>query len=447
MGKYTIHEAYEKLMSATPYAQSSGGAMLRNFAAAAQLMAAHLRDTGASASSAGDAGAATQEQAERHASWFDQVATSATDAAGQLDALADQGNAHQATAQTVYSSYMQAVERDSGANASGWDDKAVIMQGANGSNTLSAAVDDWGAAYAGFKMPAPPPVPTTGGARPTSSGGASIGTQYSGGTGTAPTTWSDGSTATFIDRGPGVTGSVEVGTDGGDFAGWYRDPRTGYYVDPATGREFDPVTNRWIDPVTGLPFGEVTQYATGLQGLGGASTTGGLLADTTATAGTGVAGLTGAGGFAGLFAPGNGTAVAGWYGGMLPPSLASGSAASSSLWQQAGRSLAVRQEVAASLLAREQAARAGRAYLPPMQGGMGGGAAGSRRGRPGYLTAEEAESRLFSSQTGRRAYLPPTQAGQGKDEKKKPAADRPDWLVDDDVFGPDPAPSGVLGEN
>jgi hypothetical protein len=132
---------------------------------------------------------------------------------------------------------------------------------------------------------------------------------------------------------------------------------------------------------------------------------------------------------------------------MLPPSLASGSAASSSLWQQAGRSLAVKQDVAASLVAREQAMRAGRAYLPPTQAGMGaGGLSAGRRSRPGYLTAEESEAGLFSSRGNRRAYLPPTQAGTGKEQKKRPAGDRPDWLVDDDVFSIDPGPSGVLGE-
>jgi hypothetical protein len=460
MGQYSIDEAYDILMSAAPYSQSSGGAMLRNFAAAAQLMAGHLRTAGTSASGAGDAGAATQAQAERHAAWFDQVASNATEAAGKLDSLAATGNAHQATAEEYYQNYQQALQRDSGPSASGSDDMNVIHQSMNGSTVLSAAVSDWGSAYSSFKMPEAPPPPTTGGARPAASGSAPTGTQYTGGTGTHPTSHFTGpgavltsvgtvvSSTPVIDRGPGVPGSVQVGPDGGEFAGWYKDPRTGYYVDPATGREFDPVTNRWIDPVTGQPFGDVTQYATGLQGLGGASTTGGLLADTTATAGTSAAGLAGSGGFAGLFSGGNATAVAGWYGGMVPPSLSSGSAAASSLWQQAGRSLAVKQDVAASMLAREQAVRSGRAYLPPTQAGAGaGGAGGGRRARPGYLTAEEEEAGLFSSRGGRRAYLPPTQAGNGKDEKKQPAGERPDWLVDDDVFGAEPAPSGVLGED
>jgi hypothetical protein len=77
---------------------------------------------------------------------------------------------------------------------------------------------------------------------------------------------------------------------------------------------------------------------------------------------------------------------------------------------------------------------------------MGAGAAGGRRSRPGYVTAEAEEAGLFSSRTPRRTYLPPTQAGTGKDEKPKDNRERPDWLVDDDVFTPDPAPTGVLGE-
>jgi hypothetical protein len=464
MGKYSIDEAYDMLMSPTPYTQSSASAMTRNFGTAAQLMSVHLRQTAASASGAGDAGTATAEQAELHAGWFDQVAANSSDAANAIDTLVQAGNEHQATAQTVYSGYQQALATDSGPNPSGAADMNVIHQSANGSNILSQAVDEWGASYSGLKMPSAPPPPSGGGSAGTGSGaapssGTTSGGGFSGGNYSAPTTSGSGDpgllapiavtvgTPPVIDRGPGVPGSVEVGPDGGEFVGWYHDPRTGYYVDPNTGREFDPVSNRWIDPVTGLPFGDVTKYATGLQGLGGPSTTGGLLAETTGAAGTGLAGLSG-GGLPTLFTGSNPTAVAGLYGGVLPPSLAANSAASSALWQQAGSSLAVKQDVAASLVAREQAIRAGRAYLPPTQAGFGAGAAGAgSRSRPGYLTAEEDEAGLFSSRGAtRRAYLPPSQVGGKEEKKKKRSGERPSWLVDDDVFGVDPAPSGVLGE-
>jgi hypothetical protein len=466
MSEYGFDEAYEMLMSAAPYSQSSGSAMLRNFGAGAQLMAAHLRAGGAAANTgSGDAGVAAQQQAELHAKWFDQVATNATEASNRLDSLAATGNQHQATAETIKASYDQAVAADTGPGASGSEDMAVIHHLQSGSQVMNSAIDDWGSAYSGFKAPAPPPVPAAGGAHGSASGAPSSSGYTGGSTSSSSSGHSTGNDTGLLtiggvstsgglapivtDHGPGGPGSVEVGTDGGDFAGWYKDPRTGYYVDPATGREFDPVTNRWVDPVTGQPFGDVTQYATGLQGLGGASTTGGLLADTSATAGTGVAGLSGvsgAGGFAGLFSAGNTVGVAGGYGGMLPPSLSTGSAAAGSLWQQAGRSLGVKQQVAASLVAREQAVRAGRPYLPPTQAGMGAGAGRGGRGRPGYVTAEGEEAELFSSRGGRRGYLPPTQAGAGKGEKKDASRDRPDWLVDDDLFAVDPAPQGVLGD-
>src|SRR3954464_6464229 len=98
MATYSIKEAYDLLMSPAPYTQSSAGAMVRNFGAAAQLMAGHLRSTGAHAADAGDAGLATQEQAERHAAWFDQVAQNSSHAANQLDTLVQVGNTHQTTA-------------------------------------------------------------------------------------------------------------------------------------------------------------------------------------------------------------------------------------------------------------------------------------------------------------------------------------------------------------
>ncbi|MDT4989006.1 MAG: hypothetical protein QOI74_3100 [Micromonosporaceae bacterium] len=475
MSEYDFDTAYEMLMSAAPFSQSTGSAMLRNFGAGAQLMAGHLRSGGVTAGDgSGDAGAAAQDQAELHARWFDKVAANASDAAEKLDALAAKGNEHQTTAATVKAEFDQAVAADNRPGAAGGQDVAVIHHLQNGAQVMNGAIVDWGSAYSGFKAPAPPAVPAAGGSHGAASGGPSSSPGYDGGStsGTAHHNSGTGADAgliaaagvgvgatgaTQVHQGAGGAGSVEVGADGGDFAGWFKDPRTGYYVDPGTGREFDPVTSRWVDPVTGRPFGEVTQYATGLQGLGGASTSGGLLADTTATAGTSVAGLAGAGGsaaggaggFAGLFSAGNTVGVAGGYGGMLPPSLSSGSAAAGSLWQQAGRSLAVKSQVAESMLAREQAARSGHAYMPPTQAGAGAGRAGGGRGaRPGYLTAESEEAALFSSRTPRRSYLPPTQTGTGtgKDDKKPDTRDRPDWLADDDVFTPDPAPTGVLGE-
>ncbi|SHG12447.1 hypothetical protein SAMN05443575_1437 [Jatrophihabitans endophyticus] len=415
MAEWGIEAAYQLLMSPTPYSQASASAMMRNFSSAAQLMAQHLRQTGATASSAGDAGVAAQQKAEAHAAWFDQVASNSGLAADHLDRLVTTGNEHQATAEEVYAGYRQAVASDTGPNPSGEQDKAVIVKSQNGSRVLSAAVNDWGDKYSGFTAPAPPPVPKSAGAHPargTTGGGSASGGATGSGTGGR----SDGSTGDADgllvpsggygesgtstpthDRGAGVAGSVEVGPDGGDFAGWYRDPRTGYYIDPQTGREFDPATSRWVDPVTGKPFGDVTQYATSLQGLGPAATTGGLLSDT----GAGAVGGAGGGSFGGLFAGGGATGaagVSGAYGGVLPPSLVTGSAGSGSLWRQAGRTVDVKAQMAANLVAREQAVRSGRPYLPPTQAGLGAGAAtAAGRTRPGYLTADGEEASLFSS--------------------------------------------------
>jgi hypothetical protein len=468
MAQYGVDEAYNILMSPQPYSQASGAAMMRNFGAAAQLMASYLRQGGATASSAGDAGRATQEQAQRHADWFDQVAQNTSHAANQLDKIASAGNGYQATAESVYTGYQDAVSRATGSGATPADEVHMIKVGSASSQTLSSQVNDWSADYSSFTLPAAPPAPAAAGSGPVPGGGGSYSGGGGAGGGTSPAHYSGGTGSAALqpgtganpggsltggpghDRGPGVPGSVEVGTGGGEFAGWYQDPRTGYYVDPGSGREFDPTTNRWVDPVTGLPFGQVTQYATGLQGVGPAGTVGGLLSDTAGTAGASAAGLSGAaggaGGFAGLFGAGNGVAVAAGYGGVVPPSLASGSAATPALWQQAGQNLALRQRVAENLIAREQAVRAGRPYLPPTQAGLGGAGASGGGRRPSYATAEADEAGLFSSRgrEGWRSYLPPTQAG-GADERAR-GRRRPDWLTDEDVFATDPAPSGVLGD-
>lgn len=512
--------AYSTLMSPTPYSQSVAAAMMRNFSTAASLMAASLRDGGSVANTdAGTSGAATQQQAEAHAQWFDQVAQNTAQSASQLDKLAAEGNRHQTTASTEYMKYYQAQQNADQIDVPGGHmvaaQTAASHQKNQSATVMTSAVHEWGGSYASYSAPTPPPVPSSGGAPSAGGGGYSGGGGgytggggYSGGTysgGSHHATTYHGSTGTLVGGTshtsnpasqtpilpPGSPGSVEVGSDNGAFAGWFKDPSTGYFVDPTTGREFDPVTNRWIDPVTGKPFGDVTQYATSLQGMGGASTTAGLLANTSGAVGSSVGSFAGAGGgaFASLFTGGNLTGIAAGYGGMLPPSLATGSAATGSLFQQAGRSTALKSQVASMMLAREQAARSGRPYLPPTQaggagGGMGGGV-GARR--PGYLTAGTKEASLFSSKNadgrgraagagveeegarstgrgtrgprgaaegegegaaatgGRRSYLPPNQAGQGAADKKKKGANRPDWLVDDDVFAADDAPSGVLG--
>ncbi|WP_375484689.1 OCRE domain-containing protein [uncultured Jatrophihabitans sp.] len=513
--EWGMDEAYDMLMSPLPYMQASAAQMIRNFGTAAQLMAQSLRQNAAGGEGAGDAGEAMRTQSESHAEWFDQVAANSAHAASRLDTLSGNGHQYQASASTVYHSYKQSIARDA-KDPSGASDVHQIHMEQAGSRQLSGTVNDWSSDYSSFTAPKPPPVPTgdggtygSGGSGGSGGGGDTV--PVSGGGAHQAQASGTGRQAVFVapagvvgtgkprrpvDRGPGVTGSVEVGPDGGEFAGWYKDPRTGYYIDPKTGREYDPASQRWVDPVTGQPFGDVAKYATGLQGLGTESTTGGLLSD---VGGAGVLGGAaapgGAGAFAGLVGSGlagDPAAVAVGYGGVLPPSLANGSAASSALWNQAGRSLGVNRAVASEMLGREQAARSGRPYMPSTQAQAGQGFGGARN-RPGYVTAEDEESALFSSPAarrtgaaaaaeegeelaagrmaagrggangrggaaaaeeeqaaasaaGRRSYLPPSQAGSrsDKDDKRR---DRPDWLVED-AFGVDdqPAGAGVLGE-
>jgi hypothetical protein len=417
--------------------------------------------------------------------------------------------------------YEQVASRATGPNASPEDDMAIIHTLNNGTRVMNQSVDEWHSSYDAYQPPtAPPPPPAAGTGTGSAGTGTSSGSSGSGSTGSASGSGGsgDGSAAPLLATGasgsarsagtsqsgvyvppnfpaPGTSGSVQVGP-GSEFAGWFVDPRTGFYIDPKTGREFDPATSRWVDPVTGKPFGDVTQYASRLEGLGAPSTTGGLLSG----AGGGAAG--GAGGFSALIAGGGDTGlIAGAYGGTTPPSLLAGNPASGALWQQAGSSLATKQTVAERMLAREQAARAGRPYLPPTQAGAGLGGAGSRTNRPSYLIAEPDEEGLFSSggarrsgtvggleeetslfgrrgtagvgaaegeealfsgrptarafepegeqgtgSAGRRAYLPPAQTGAGKDDERA-RRPRPEWVTDEDVFtaGADTG-TGVIGE-
>ncbi|MFD5318809.1 hypothetical protein [Streptomyces sp. NPDC127098] len=164
-------------------------------------------------------------------------------------------------------------------------------------------------------------------------------------------------------------GSSVLGPEQGDFAGWTRDPSTGYLVDPATGREFDPTSGRWIDPVTGKPFGDVTEYAARLSGLGGGA--GGIASPASLA-------MVGGGGAGGLGSAG----LAGLYGGVLPPSIAGAGSLGGQLVGQAMANMNRRAHVATQLAMRESA-QGGRPFMPPpaMAGGGTGGAARSTQGR------------------------------------------------------------------
>ncbi|MDT0346574.1 hypothetical protein [Streptomyces litchfieldiae] len=237
-----------------------------------------------------------------------------------------------------------------------------------------------------------------------------------------------------------------VGPEGGDFAGWVQSPGSGFLVDPATGREFDPVAGRWIDPVTGQPFGEVTEYAARLSGLG---------------AGPGA--IAGAAGIVSGTGPLGGTAaLAALYGGVMPPSIGHAGPARNQLIGQANRHLGQRARVA-TRFALHEAAQGGRPFTPPPgAAGHGGGRAGRAAARPRPVgepaatwrtRAGDAVARHQLAGGARPASAPPPGAaagarsgGTGRDERG--TRGRPTDLTEDPaVWAPGArAGSGVLGD-
>lgn len=185
-----------------------------------------------------------------------------------------------------------------------------------------------------------------------------------------------------------------LGPERGDFAGWVVSPTTGFLTDPATGREFDTVTGRWIDPITGRPFGEVTEYASRLSGLG--------------TGPGAVVGITGGSAAAGL-----GSGLAGMYGGTIPPSIGNTGPARQQMMRQAARNLSHRAGVAGRF-AMHEAAQGGRPYLPPPGAQHAGRAAGTRVGGAGGRTAPVGRAAVPPPAPGSRSAVAgrvPTAAG------------------------------------
>ncbi|WP_344263289.1 hypothetical protein, partial [Streptomyces sodiiphilus] len=191
----------------------------------------------------------------------------------------------------------------------------------------------------------------TGGGGGGASGGGFVAAPAAGGRGVAPVAGGGAvATAGFVAPNGSLVGPGDypyghvLGPEQGDFAGWVVSPNTGFLTDPATGREFDPVTGRWIDPVTGRPFGEVTEYASRLSGLG--------------------AGPGAVAGIAGGAVVGAGGGLAGLYGGVMPPSVQHAGPARGQMMQQATRNLGHRAGVA-TRFALNEAAQGGRPFTPP----------------------------------------------------------------------------------
>lgn len=242
---------------------------------------------------------------------------------------------------------------------------------------LNAEIDKWSAVFDEITVATVPPAPGPSGTSDPGSPSRPAPPQTLADPatpdGTATGTSTVGGQATPVVTDHGIGGSPPmspvVGTEGGDFAGWVRDPTTGYLVDPATGREFDSATGRWIDPITGRPFGELTQYASRLEGLHGGLPGQGLLA-TGGGVGLASSGLASSGPTYG------GYNFGALYGGAIPPSLAASNPAALQLGQQAARHMDVKSFAAQQLAARE-AAQGARPFVPPMAHGGSAGVATS----------------------------------------------------------------------
>lgn len=249
-----------------------------------------------------------------------------------------------------------------------------------------------------------------------------------GGTGTSDS--SAGQAAGNVPASSGQAGSV--GPQSGPYAGWVQDPTTGNLVDPATGREVD-AGGRFVDPVTGEPFGDPSEYASRLEGLQGGVGPAGAGAAGLPPAPTGI-GPAGGGGGAG--------SIAGYYGGMIPPSLMGPNPASAQLRQKAKENLELRADTAqryAAIATGQGQSQGGHpyAYMPPMAGmGAVPPGAGARRGRTTrHGKAMVTEPASVWGATGRGARGKPREQSGGTE------------LVEDaDVWtGQAPAGSGVLG--
>ncbi|MBQ1125257.1 hypothetical protein, partial [Streptomyces sp. B15] len=307
-----FHKTIDVILSANDYAMKAAAGAWMALAGAATGSSDSLN--GIAAETAAEPGIGLVELADRLGGvggWGDGAAALAMSVSRQLQNAGEASSMAAERAQSLLLEYQNEVEARAGKEqdaTSGGNgavtlqaDKALAMHGsrieelcreAEGERDTLVAV--FGEVIGGNAPPAPEVGAAAGGgvpgggAGPVGAGGGSAAT--AGGTTDAPTHLAANGAAIGTDAYPY---SSVVGVDGGDFAGWVRSPNTGFLVDPATGREFDPVSGRWIDPLTGRPFGEVTDYATRLAGLGG-----------------GPGGLAGAGGV-GLVAVGGGPAPAG----------------------------------------------------------------------------------------------------------------------------------------
>jgi hypothetical protein len=413
MAGYGYYQAKDVIESGQPYSLESVATAWRNFAEALRNASAHTQGTSDKVTEQyGTPYQAFGDRAAPMANWMTGVSTNADAVASGLSNASTTGSSAQMTMYQEDYQYGQDVDRIVGPEGalSVGRINAIERREAQAATVLNGEIDKWSAAYNAFQPGAIGSAPTTtgpgGNPHVTSTGTGTGGTTRTGGTdgpsqliNTGGTHDTGGTDDTAVGGGKdGSDGATDfphssvIGDDGGDFAGWVKDPRTGFLIDPTTGQEFDPTTGRWIDPVTGKPFGDVVQYASRLEGLNGGGTSGLL--------GTGGGNV----GTSPLFngVGGSGGGLAGMYGGVLPPSMAANNPAANQLRQNAADSMAAKA-YAAQQLAMKEAAQGGRPYLPPTQAGMAGGMPGGGRaggGRGSRLVTEPAGT--WTNRAGRR---------------------------------------------
>ena len=375
-------DLYDSILSAKPYTVRDVATTWRNFAEA--LRSASSTTQTVSDNVTAQDGAPYQNFGKRAApvaSWMNGVSSNAEQVASGLSTASSTASSAQMTAAEEDISFGQDVDRILGPQdaLSMGRMNAINRREAQATAVMQAQITKMTGAYDAFQ-------PGTIGAAPTTNSSGSPNAQVGSGTnsGTTGTNGSNTGNASLIGSSGNQNNSINdpagpqgnnpvtnggstsdfpdssvVGNDGGDFAGWVRDPRTGFLINPATGQEFDPITHRWIDPLTGRPFGDVVQQATRLEGLTGGGAQPGLLAP-----GPGTVGL------APTLNGGGSSNLPGMFGGLFPPSTSPSNPASRQLQQTALDRMQARAG-AARQLALSEAAQGGRPYLPPTQAGMG----------------------------------------------------------------------------
>jgi hypothetical protein len=393
-------ELYDSILSAKPYTVRDVATTWRNFAEA-------LRSASSSTQSTSNNVTAQDGQPYQNfgaraapiASWLNGVSGNADQVAAGLSNASTTARSAQMTAAEENISFGQDVDRILGPEdaLSVGRSNAINRRQEQATAVMQEQIRVMSDAYNAFQ-------PGTVGAAPTTNGGGSTTANVGSGnaSGSTGAGGSGGGSAGLVSGGAGSGGadgntirpvgdpagpqtanpianggatsdfpdSSVIGNDGGDFAGFVRDPRTGFLINPATGQEFDPISGRWIDPLTGRPFGDVVHQAARLEGLTG-GTTGGLFGN-----GPGTVGLTptlpGGGG-----GGGPSSILPGMFGGVFPPSTSPNNPAARQLQQSALDRMAAKAG-AARQLALSEAAQGGRPYLPPTQAGGGALPSGRR---------------------------------------------------------------------